>query len=558
MLKVFLNHLAGYIHNGLQEYDKAIQHFETVLPVEEQLLGSKQYFLLFAQFVLAKCYTQTEKFEEALQLLDKLLRNGFQSSQSSDILNSPRSEMPQGVAIPHQNSFVMGQLRKRIEQIHDSRSALSSYNINVMTLEIDTYNWHGYVLQHLGRLQEALRSFQRSLELGCKIVEGLKSDDLRVENARIQMLDACDWKARLHHEERRYEDAAKAALEYQDIYQKVRSSKIDVYEDAMHKILCGYIFGENPGKFGFSVQFAKDAMKASVIAACQAFGSTECTEELDCWYNEAEDMLDINNLPSSEDKSDPFNREIEAYKRFLDLYVDLHKQEPLRSLHSDYPSFSRYYQLGVLCYRAEQILNAVEAMKRCIQICEELWSPMPEQMLFSYYVLSWIELSSYYGRLGHVSKSAKSIRRALDLTEEFPGNLENFAYSMDRMVEMVEIADQRLKDARQKRRKARHKCRTLHRLRALQSFWLDSSKVAANGSESKKGHSQGEEPRIREEGRGTRYGTLSVSKGSGPWWRTRKLHGIHVKIALRRSLAKQKPKTVDRADSSKYTHEGAG
>ena len=94
ILKIFLEHLAGYIHYDLQEYDKAIQHFGTALPVEEQLLGSKEYNLLYAQYALAQCYTYTEKFEEALQLLNKLLQNGFQSPQSSGTSNSLRNETP--------------------------------------------------------------------------------------------------------------------------------------------------------------------------------------------------------------------------------------------------------------------------------------------------------------------------------------------------------------------------------------------------------------------------------------------------------------------------------
>jgi tetratricopeptide (TPR) repeat protein len=165
--------------------------------------------------------------------------------------------------------------------------------------------------------------------------------------------------------------------------------------------------------------------------------------------------------------------------------VELHKQEPLRTLHSEYESFSRYYNIGFLYYRAEQILNAVEAMKRCIQICEELWTSPPEEVLFSSYLSAWISLSSCYGRLGHLSKSSKTIRRALNLVEEFPENLEKVAYSMDEIMEMVEKADQHLKKTRQKRRKALRKCSILHRLRALQSYWSDSSKVAAHGSGSK-------------------------------------------------------------------------
>ena len=92
----------------------------------------------------------------------------------------------------------MSQLRKRIERIHDSRSPLSSlfsYNIDMMTLEIEVYGWHGYVLKNLERPQEALSSYQKSLELGYSLVEGLNLDDFRVENARIRMLEMCDEKA---------------------------------------------------------------------------------------------------------------------------------------------------------------------------------------------------------------------------------------------------------------------------------------------------------------------------------------------------------------------------
>ncbi len=91
--------------------------------------------------------------------------------------------MPLDCAIPQQDGVMMGRLMARIEKLRACRSAWSSYNIDMMTLGIDVYSLHGYVLKNLERLQEALSSFQKSLELGYKVVDGLKQDNPKVENA---------------------------------------------------------------------------------------------------------------------------------------------------------------------------------------------------------------------------------------------------------------------------------------------------------------------------------------------------------------------------------------
>jgi tetratricopeptide (TPR) repeat protein len=216
---------------------------------------------------------------------------------------------------------------------------------------------------------------------------------------------------------------------------------------ADHKIFCSRIFGSNAGKFGITVQFAQDAMKASIVPLCQTFGAKICTKVLHSWFTRVENMLDVNNHPKPEHESAPFNQAIEAYKRFLDHYVEIHEQEPLRTLHNNYESFEKYYELGELYHQANQTHNAIKALKRCIQICEGLWTPTPEKKLFSCFFHSWITLSSLYSILGCFSESARAIRRALDLAEEFPQHLD-CGCSMEKLLELNETAHQRLEEVR--------------------------------------------------------------------------------------------------------------
>ncbi|PMD29123.1 TPR-like protein [Hyaloscypha variabilis F] len=446
MLKVALDDLAGYINYALEKYDSAIEHFEKALPIEEQWLGSKRLWLLNAQYVLADCYFQTSNSEKALQFLNKMLQNGIQSLQSSRVADNPSNmSMPPEMSMPHQNGFIMTQVTKLIENSRDSRSKLSLYDIDLLVLEIKIHQTRGIVLRRLKRPQEAIRSFQRSLELSTKIIGGLKPADPCVEKFRVPMLIAYDWIAITHFEERRDEDAIKAILKAEEIFQEVPKSRINNIMHANHKIHCACIFGSNPGKFGFTVQFAQDAIRASIVPLCQTFGAKICTGELHYWFTRVKNMLDVNNHPKPEDESGPFNQAIGACKRFLDHYVEIHEQEPLRTLHNNYESFESYYELGELYHQAKQTHNAIEALERCIQICEGLWTPTPEKMLFSCFFNSWITLSSLYSILGHLSESARAIRRALDLAEEFPQHL-GCSYSMEKLLKLNETAHQHLEE----------------------------------------------------------------------------------------------------------------
>jgi pentatricopeptide repeat protein len=235
-LKVVLDELAGHKNYALEEYDSAIQHFEKALPIEEQWLGLRQFELLELQYDLAYCYFKTSNFEKALQFLNKILQNGFQSLQSSGVADSPSStRMPPEISMPHQNDFVMTRLRKLIEKAHDSRSKLSPYDIKLRILEIDIYLMRGIVLRCLNKPQEALRSFQKSLELSTKIIEGVEHADPWVEKFRAQILVAYDWIAILHFGERRDEDAIKAILKAEEIFQEVPKSRISDTMHANHK-----------------------------------------------------------------------------------------------------------------------------------------------------------------------------------------------------------------------------------------------------------------------------------------------------------------------------------
>ncbi len=337
MLKVALDDLAGYMNFGLKKYDSAIQHFEKALPIEEQWLGLKDFGMLDRQYVLASCYFQTWDLEKSLQFLNKMLQNVFQSLQSSGVADNPSSMMmPPEMSIPHQNGFMKTLVRKYFERSHDSRSKLSPYDLDLLILEIKTHQKRGTVLRCLNRPQEALRSFQRSLELSTKTFGNLEPANPRVEKFRAQILIAYDWIAILHFYERRDEDAIKAILKAEHIFQEVPKSRIDDTMHANHKRYCSNIFGSNAGKFGITEQFAQDAMNVSILSSCQRFGAKICTEDLHYWFTRAKNMLNVKNRPKLKDNLAPFSQAIGAYKRFLDHYVDIHEQEPLRTHHNNY------------------------------------------------------------------------------------------------------------------------------------------------------------------------------------------------------------------------------
>jgi len=197
-------------------------------------------------------------------------------------------------------------VRKFFEKAHDSRSKLSSYDISLLVSEIKTHQMRGSVLRCLNKPQEALRSFQRSLELSTKII-GVEPADPWVEQFQAQMLIAYDWIAMIHFNERRDEDAIKAILKAEEIFQEVPKSRIDDIMHANHKMFCSYIFGSNTGKFGLTVQFAQDAMTASIFPLCQTFGAKLCTKVLHYWFTKVKNMLDVNNRPKPEHESAPFN-----------------------------------------------------------------------------------------------------------------------------------------------------------------------------------------------------------------------------------------------------------
>jgi hypothetical protein len=123
---------------------------------------------------------------------------------------------------------------------------------------------------------------------------------------------------------------------------------------------------------------------------------------------------------------------IAIYRRFLNIYVELHDTEPRKTLHSNHESFIGYYKLAQAHDTAAYPhLDVVEAWKMCLRICEKLWTSTHRPKLMGNCANAWVNLSCSYGQLGCYLKSSKAARRGIDLAEKFPRKSDDILLSTD-------------------------------------------------------------------------------------------------------------------------------
>jgi tetratricopeptide (TPR) repeat protein len=298
---------------------------------------------------------------------------------------------------------------------------MSWFDVLIATTEILTHFQRGCLMERLGKPEKALCSFERCLDLCYHIPE-----NFRHGSVPKLMLEACFRISKLHYEKGRNEEAVKAIHRYQDIHKQLRKTESGG-DEADDKLLCSRVLGENAGMFGISEQLAKEAIRAAVPSTCRVFGAVECANQIDDWYFKVYSKLTAKELANKDESEEV----IAIYRRFLDIYVELHDTESLKVLHSNHESFIGYYRLALLYDRAFRHLNAVEAWKMCLLVCEKLWASTHSEKLLGYYVNAWINLSYSYRQLGCYLESAKASRRGIDLAEEFPGKCDDFLFSAD-------------------------------------------------------------------------------------------------------------------------------
>jgi hypothetical protein len=90
---------------------------------------------------------------------------------------------------------------------------------------------------------------------------------------------------------------------------------------------------------------------------------------------------------------------IAIYRKFLSFYVELHDMEPLKTFHSNHEAFIGYCRLAELYNTAYPRLDAVEAWKMCLRMCEKLWTSTHRPKLIGNCANAWINLSYSYGQL---------------------------------------------------------------------------------------------------------------------------------------------------------------
>jgi tetratricopeptide (TPR) repeat protein len=434
ILKTYIDHLVGYTHRHLGNYDKAIQHLLAALPIEEELLGNSHILLQELRLSLAWSYSAIEKDEQNLQILDDILREGFDDNPRSSVLNrsSSISESAQGVV--HHSGFTTRQLRKGFRYYYQSRKLHDTYDIRLKRLEIGAHYDRGEVISSLKGVEEALPDLEKCLDIGYGIPE-----TSRTQAIILDMLLAHLSIGRCQRDKNQDEEVLATVRQIQEL-RKMHKETLYAADEANLNLLCGYGLNVNIRRLKVSDQSAKDALQDSIASVCKTFGAVDCAEEIDIWYEVAYTKL----VGDVEDNPGTSVEIISIYRRFLDSYSELHAKEPLRTLHRKPKLYIAYYRLGHLYDKAGLDLDAVEAWKICLQICGDLWTSTSDAELFSYFVMGWHRLSSSYCFLQRYSESFKAAQKALNLAEGYPEMHEHLVYTIDKFRDNLVRACDRL------------------------------------------------------------------------------------------------------------------
>jgi tetratricopeptide (TPR) repeat protein len=122
---------------------------------------------------------------------------------------------------------------------------------------------------------------------------------------------------------------------------------------------------------------------------------------------------------------------ISIYRRFLEVYEELYGKEHLKTLHINHGLIAGCYNLCRLYHQANREIDAIEAWKICLQICDSLWTSPPEGLVFEYCVHGWKNLSCSNDFLDRYLESSKAARRALNLAGDYPELLEHTSISIE-------------------------------------------------------------------------------------------------------------------------------
>jgi len=439
ILNVFVNCFAARLHIILKSHDKAIQHVLAALPTLDQLFGPSHMVPRNWRLSFADCYYYTDKYEHALQILDGMLQDGLGTTKFGGV--SGRSSLMANSAEEaiHGNGFMIRTLERALRHSHETKKPLDAYDLGLKRQEIHAYLYRGNMNSRLFRPQEASLDWGKCLELGYQIPEASRSKYI------LETLFFAHYNTGIEHIgiRRKGKSRDKEALEAVRRCQELcKSSQVTIsaYDEANFNRLCGYALNINAGMLGISVQSAKDAMQGSVASFCETRGAEICANEMYVWYDLVAERLTANR--DAEDKASSMNI-ISIYRRFLDAYEGLHGKEPLKSLHSNSKLFVAYFGLAGLYYTAKRYLDAIEAYKGCLQICEDLWTPTPDAELFELYVLGWNNLSFSHRNIHRYLDSAKAARKSLNIAEDHPEMLQDSIVLIDPIRDnLVYVCDQ--------------------------------------------------------------------------------------------------------------------